>query len=72
MALGLHTIRNETARLTVDLASGAGELYDLVNDPDKMRNLWDNPAAKGLQQEMMDRVHARPGGIMEEFPEHTE
>ena len=72
VALELRTIRSETARLTVDLSSGAGELYDLMNDPDEMHNLWDDPATKGLQQELMDCVYQRPGGIMEEFPEHTE
>jgi arylsulfatase A-like enzyme len=72
VALELRTIRTETARLTIDLSSGAGELYDLSNDPDEMSNLWDDPAAKGLQRDMMDRVHQRPGRILEEFPEHTE
>lgn len=72
VALELRTIRTETARLTVDLSSSAGELYDLANDPDEMHNLWDEPEAKGLQQALMDRVHARPGKILDEFPEHTE
>ena len=70
--LQLRTVRTKTARLTVDLISAAGELYDFAADPDEMHNLWDDPAAKGLQQEMMDRVYQRPGPVLAELPEHTE
>ena len=56
--LKLRTARSEHARLTVELGSGAGELYDFNNDPDEMINLWDDPAASGLKQEMLDRLES--------------
>ena len=58
--LQLRTIRTETARLTVDLISGAGELYNFVEDPQEMHNLWDDPAANGLKQEMMIGYSSAP------------
>lgn len=72
VTLELRTIRTETARLTVDLLSGEGELYDFGEDPQEIHNLWDDPSAAGLKQEMMDRVQQRPGSVIEHLPEHTE
>ena len=46
----LRTVRTETAKLTVDLKSGAGELYDLSNDPNEMTNRFDDPAYKSLSR----------------------
>ncbi len=70
--LQLRTVRTAGAKLTVDLLSGAGEMYDLANDPDEMENLFDNPARRGLRGDLMDLVHARPGPILSVFPEHRE
>jgi arylsulfatase A-like enzyme len=70
--LQLRTIRTADARLTVDLISGEGELYDLSSDPDEMHNLWNQPQASALQQQLLGYVEQRPGPIMEQLPEHTE
>jgi len=70
--LQLRTIRTETARMTVDLKSGDGELYDLASDPDEMTNLWSTAEAQSLRAELMALVHERPGDIMTELPVHTE
>ena len=60
VALSLRTVRTHRHKLTVDLRSGAGELYDLGADPHELDNLWDVPAAAAVQAELMARVMARP------------
>lgn len=72
VSLQLRTIRTETARLTVDLISGDGELYDFSTDPDELNNLWNDASARSLRDELMEYVHNRPGVIAENMPEHTE
>ena len=63
VALSLRTVRTGTHKLTVDLRSGAGELYDLAIDPEEVRNLFDAPEAAGTRREL-DRVLAsRPQDI---------
>ena len=42
--LKLRTLRTKRHRITVDLISGAGELYDLETDPLEMTNLFDDSA----------------------------
>lgn len=44
-----------------------GELYDRINDPDALRNRWDDPAFADVKQRMIDRLlhrvamnHRRP------------
>lgn len=42
--LDLRTIRTKRHRLSVDLNTDTGELYDLADDPAEMTNLWDTDA----------------------------
>ena len=58
--LSLRLARSKTHKLTLDLISGAGELYDLVNDPDEMKNLFDHPDYASVQAELTALIHARP------------
>lgn len=67
--LRLRTVHTKSAKLTVELDSGAGELYDLVNDPDEMQNLFDDPGYRRLRSELMDMVRARPGAVADTFDE---
>lgn len=57
--LDLRTVRTRRYRLSCDLLSCAGELYDLKNDPDEMTNLFDDPAAAATRQELMAMISTR-------------
>ena len=63
VALSLRTVRTKTHKLTVDFRSGAGELYDLVNDPAEVRNLFDAPAAAGVRRDLEALLARRPDDI---------
>lgn len=63
VALSLRCVRTRSAKLTMDLRSGIGELYDLVQDPDEMTNLFDDPGAAALRAELETFIHARPADI---------
>ncbi len=62
--LDLRTVRSRTHRLSVDLTSGAGELYDLINDPFEMKNLWDTVGAASVRDRLISTIAVeRPGMI---------
>jgi arylsulfatase A-like enzyme len=60
VALELRTVRTRTYKMTIDLNSGAGELYDLVQDPHEQTNLFDDPAHAELQAELLSYTNTRP------------
>jgi arylsulfatase A-like enzyme len=60
VALDLRTVRTKTAKLTLERNSGAGELYDLANDPHEMDNRFDDPAYAGIRRELEDMIASRP------------
>ena len=70
--LQLRTVRTADAKLTLDLLSETGEMYDLASDPDELENLFDDAARHGHRRELIDTIRARPGTILSEFPEHRE
>ena len=39
--LELRTVRTKTAKLTVEKNTGAGEMYNLENDPFEIKNIFD-------------------------------
>jgi arylsulfatase A-like enzyme len=61
--LKLRTVRTKTHKCTFELESGAGELYDLVNDPGEMKNLFDDPGYAAVRRELHDMMRARPGEV---------
>lgn len=63
VALDLRTVRTATAKLTLELGSGVGELYDLGNDPFECENRFEDPAYSGLRAELIDRLMARSPDI---------
>jgi arylsulfatase A-like enzyme len=63
LALDLRCVRTRDAKLTLELASGAGELYHLGNDPYEMDNLFGNPDYAALQKELTDMIRSRPDDV---------
>ena len=69
IALSLRTVRTADAKLTVDLRSGAGEMYDLAADPDETVNLFDDPGHRPLRQRLERLLQRRPddaGGLRQQ------
>ena len=60
VGLSLRTVRTKTHKLTIDLQSQAGEMYDLVSDPDECHNLFDDPAHQDIQDTLMGYIYQRP------------
>ena len=63
IALDLRGVRTADAKLTLELGSGAGEMYDLLEDPYELVNRFDDPACRGLRDELTQRLMARPDDI---------
>ncbi len=63
IALSLRTVRTRTHKLTVDLMSGAGELYDLKNDPNELANLFDDPGSAAIRSQLESYLAERPNDI---------
>ncbi|MDP5348596.1 MAG: sulfatase-like hydrolase/transferase, partial [Paracoccaceae bacterium] len=60
VALELRTVRTRTHKMTVDLNSGAGELYDLFADPDEKTNLFHDPGTAALRVKLEAYLASRP------------
>lgn len=61
-------LRTDTAKLTVDHATGEGELYDLEADPKEFDNLWSDPAHAALKTELLIRMTNRMAGTVDPLP----
>lgn len=62
--LDLRTLRSATHRISVDLKSGAGELYDFASDPHETTNLWDTSGAASVRDRLTAMIaETRPGMI---------
>lgn len=69
VGLKLRTVRTKTLKATFELASGAGELYDLANDPEEMVNRFDDPSYASQRKELEAMMRARPGTMLTQLPE---
>lgn len=58
--LDLKTVRSNRYRMSVDLNTDTGELYDMQEDPDELDNLFDDPARAAVRREHMDMIRSRP------------
>jgi hypothetical protein len=56
-------VRTKSAKLTLDLHTGAGELYDLDADPGETNNVFDDPAYAALRGELEGYIARRPNDI---------
>lgn len=63
VGLSLRTVRTRTAKLTMELQSGAGEMYDLATDPHELTNLFNHPEHQALQRSLTDLLMRRPDDI---------
>ena len=60
VALSLRTVRTATDKMTIDLRSGDGELYDLATDPFEMENRFHDPAYAARRKDLEEMIRARP------------
>ena len=67
--LWLKTVRTKTHKLTLETNSGAGELYDLVNDPQEMDNRFGDPGVAAAQRQLTDMIASRPNDKIEPLPQ---
>jgi arylsulfatase A-like enzyme len=58
--LRLRTVRTDRYKLTLELDSGVGELYDLRDDADEMHNRFDDAAIAGVRRELTAAIERRP------------
>lgn len=58
--MDLMTVRSKRYRMSVDLRTDTGELYDLQEDPDEMENLFDDPSRASIRAELRDMIRSRP------------
>ena len=63
VALSLRTVRTKTSKMTVDILSGAGELYNMAEDPHETTNLFDDPAASETRKLLTSFLDSRPNDI---------
>ncbi|HVF65729.1 MAG TPA: sulfatase-like hydrolase/transferase [Casimicrobiaceae bacterium] len=61
--LALRTVRTKRHKLTLEENSGAGELYDLVDDPLEMDNRFDDAGLAAVRRELVDMVKSRPRDV---------
>ena len=54
--LRMRTLVTADGRLTVYDGMAQAELFDRREDPDELRNLWDDPAGRTLRAEMTERL----------------
>lgn len=66
--MDLMTIRTARYRMSVDLKTDTGELYDMQEDPDEMVNLFDDKGRRTVRTELMDMIRSRPDDIIPVSP----
>ena len=63
VALKLRTVRTRTHKLTLEMESGAGELYDLSADPTEMDNRFGDSGVAAIQRALTDMIRSRPDDV---------
>ena len=62
------TVRSDRYRMSMDLKTDTGELYDLHDDPDEMVNRFDDPAFEAIRREHHDMIRSRPDDMIPVSP----
>ncbi len=62
------SVRTHNRKLSVYHSLNAGELYDLEKDPGEVRNLWDDPKARGMREEMLFKLVNRMADTVDPLP----
>lgn len=60
IGMDLMTVRSRRHRLSVDLRTEAGELYDLREDPHELENRFEDAGYAGVRGELMAMIRSRP------------
>lgn len=66
--MDLLTVRSRTHRMSIDLRTQTGEIYDMEEDPFEMHNLFDDPSRRAIRQELTDMIRSRPEDIIPAAP----
>lgn len=67
----VRSIVTERWRLSVYHDASWGELYDLVEDPGEMNNLWDDPGSRAIKSEMLERMIRKELALADTSPMPT-
>ena len=62
-------MRTKSHKLTLETNSGAGELYDLVNDPQEMDNRFEDAGVKAVRKELEEMIASRPRDQVAPLPQ---
>lgn len=63
VALSMRGVRTKTDKLSMDMRSGDGEMYDLVSDPNEMVNVFADPAYAQRRKVLEGYLAQRPDDI---------
>jgi arylsulfatase A-like enzyme len=69
VALDLRAVRTARYSYTYEMGSGAGELYDLLEDPQQMVNQFDSAQHASVREKLHALLMSRPGIIKSELSE---
>jgi arylsulfatase A-like enzyme len=64
LTLNLRLIRTKRYKAIFELNSGAGEMYDLQEDPFKMVNIFGDIEYKKVEKELKALMKERPGSFL--------
>jgi arylsulfatase A-like enzyme len=66
--LSLRTVRTRESKLTIDVRSGDGEMYDLAGDPYELKNLYYSADHAVLRDALLRLISDRPPGVRDKRP----